>query len=373
MAEEQFQERTERATPKRIKDAREKGQIPRSKELNAATILIAASSSLFFLGSGMSTGITNILKQGLSLPRNVLFDTSTLSTQLATMIWSGLVLVAPFLTICAVVAIAAPTLLGGWSFSTKAMAFKPEKLNPVSGIKRLFSLRSLVELLKTLAKFLVVGTAAVLLLQQLSGEFLTLSTQSVRPALTHTAWLCATALLVMSSVLVLIAAVDVPFQLWDNAKKLRMTQQEVRDEHKETEGQPEVKSRIRSAQQEIARRRMMEEVPKADVIVTNPTHFAIALKYDESMRAPRVVAKGAELIAHQIRRIGEAHNVPLLEVPPLARLLYATSEIGQEIPATLYSSVAQVMAYVFRLRDARARGESLPELPEINMPDGETE
>ncbi|MDH3645507.1 MAG: flagellar biosynthesis protein FlhB [Gammaproteobacteria bacterium] len=373
MADEQFQERTERATPKRIKDAREKGQIPRSKELNAAAVLIAASASLFLLGSGMSTGITNILREGLSLPRSMMFDSSVLSTQLATMIWSGLLLVAPFLTVCAVVAMAAPTLLGGWSFSTKAMAFKPEKLNPVAGLKRLFALRSLVELLKTLAKFLVVGTAAVLMLQQLAGEFLTLSTQSVRPALTHTAWLCATALLVMSSVLVLIAAVDVPFQLWDNAKKLRMTQQEVRDEHKETEGQPEVKARIRSAQQELARRRMMEDVPKADVIVTNPIHFAVALKYDESMRAPRVIAKGAELIAHQIRKIGAAHNVPLLEAPSLARMLYADSEIGQEIPTRLYASVAQVMAYVYRLRDASAHGESLPEAPDIELPSGETE
>jgi len=373
MADQQFQERTERATPKRIKDAREKGQIPRSKELNTAAVMIGASAALFLLGADMAQGITDILRQGLTLPRPMLFDSSSLVTQLATMIRAGLILIAPFMAICMAIAIAAATLLGGWSFSTKALAFKPEKLNPIEGMKRLFALRSLVELLKALAKFLVVSMAAVLMLKQLAAEFLMLSTQSVGPALAHTAWLCATALLVMSSVLVLIAAVDVPFQLWDHAKKLRMTRQEVRDEHKETEGQPEVKSRIRSTQQELARRRMMEQVPDADVIVTNPLHYAVALKYDADMPAPRVIAKGAELIAHQIRKIGAAHNVPLFEAPPLARSLYSSTEIGQQIPINLYSAVAQVMAYVFRLRTAKAQGDELPDIPLIDFADGESE
>lgn len=372
MAEEQFQERTEQATPKRIQEARDKGQIPRSKELNAAAVMIAASASLFLLGADMSTGVANIMREGLSLPRSMFFDSSAMTVQLTTMVKAGIVLITPFLAVCAAVAIAAPTLLGGWSFSAKAMAFKPEKLNPISGIKRLFALRSLVELLKTLAKFAVVGIAAVLMLRHLAGEFLVLSVESIHPALVHTAWLCATALLVMSSALVLIAAVDVPFQLWDHAKQLRMTQQEVRDEHKETEGKPEVKSRIRAIQQEFARRRMMVEVPKADVIVTNPVHVAVALKYDETMRAPRVVAKGAELIAHQIRKIAAAHNVPIVEAPPLARTLYATAEIGQEVPTKLYASVAQVMAYVYRLRDAIAHGNQLPEKPTIDFAEGET-
>lgn len=373
MADEQFQEKTEQATPKRLKDAREKGQIPRSKELSAAAIMIAASASFFVLGSQMSTGIRDILSNGLTLPREMIFDPSMLTVQLAATIRSGILLITPFLVICAAVAIAAPTLLGGWSFAVKSMAFKPEKLNPVEGIKRLFSLKSLVELLKTLAKFLVVGTAAVLMLKNLAGDFLQLSTEAVRPALAHTAWLCASALLLMSSALVLIAAVDVPFQLWDHAKKMRMTQQEVRDEHKETEGKPEVKSRIRSAQQEIAQRRMMEDVPKADVIVTNPTHFSVALKYDESMRAPRVTAKGADLMAQQIRKIAAAHNVPMVEAAPLARRLYATADIGQEVPTQLYASVAQLMAYVYRLRDSLKHGTELPEKPVIELAEGETE
>jgi flagellar biosynthetic protein FlhB len=372
MAEEQFQERTEQATPKRLKDAREKGQIPRSKELNAAAIMIAASASLFLLGSHLSTGITGILSQGLTLPRAMIFDTSMLTVQLAATIRAGILLITPFLAICAIVAIASATLLGGWSFSVKSMAFKPEKLNPVEGIKRLFSLKSLMELLKTLGKFLVVGMAAVLMLKTLAGDFLQLSTESIRPALAHTAWLCASALLLMSSALVLIAAIDVPFQLWDHAKKMRMTQQEVRDEHKETEGKPEVKSRIRSTQQEMARRRMMEDVPKADVIVTNPTHFSVALKYDESMRAPRVTAKGADLMAHQIRKVAMANNVPMIEAPPLARSLFATAEIGQEVPTQLYASVAQVMAYVYRLRDAVKHGGELPDKPVIDFAEGES-
>lgn len=373
MADEQFQERTEEATPKRIKEAREKGQIPRSKELNAAAIMIAASSSFFLLGADMSAGITNILSDGLTLPRDLMFDSSVLVVELTKAVKAGILLITPFLAICAVVAVAASTLLGGWSFSPKSMAFKAEKLDPIAGIKRLFSLKSLMELIKTLAKFLVVGTAAVLMLKNLAGEFLTLSTESVRPALTHTAFLCASALLIMSSALVLIALVDVPFQLWDNAKKMKMTLQEVRDENKETEGKPEVKSRIRSTQQEIAKRRMMEDVPTADVIVTNPTHFAVALKYDDSMRAPLVVAKGADLMAHQIRKIAGAHKVPMIEAPPLARSLYASAEIGQEVPAKLYASVAQVMAYVYRLRDAIADGKPLPDKPEIEFAEGKTE
>ena len=367
MADEQFQERTERATPKRLKEAREKGQLPRSRELNTAAVMIAASASLFVLGPNMGEALVRILTDGLKLPRELFFDTTVLARQLQSMIVDGLVAIAPFLAVCAVVALAAPTLLGGWSFSAKAMAFKAEKLNPIAGIKRLFALRSVVELAKALAKFVVVGAAAVLVLQRLSGDFLSLSTEAVRPALAHTGWLCAFALLAMSSVLVLIAAVDVPFQLWDHAKKMRMTRQEVRDEHKETEGQPEVKSRIRSVQQELARRRMMEQVPEADVIVTNPVHYAVALKYDERMRAPRVVAKGAELIAHQIRKIGAASNVPLVEAPPLARALYATTEIGDEIPAGLYKAVAQVLAYVYRLRDSVRNGEAAPDIPVIDV------
>ncbi|MBT8137867.1 MAG: flagellar biosynthesis protein FlhB [Gammaproteobacteria bacterium] len=367
MAEEQFQERTERATPKRIKDAREKGQVPRSRELNAAAIMVASSASLFLLGDNMSRSIAQILRTGLTLPRATIFDTTALSAQFLAMVREGLILIAPFLVICLIVAIAAPTLLGGWSFSTKALAFKAEKLNPIAGFKRLFALRSLVELLKALAKFAVVTAAAILMLRQLAGEFLMLSNEPVPSALAHTAWLCALSLLAMSSVLILIAAVDVPFQLWDHAKKLRMTRQEVRDENKETEGQPEVKSRIRQTQQELARRRMMEQVPDADVIVTNPLHYAVALKYDDNMAAPQVVAKGRELIAQQIRKVAIAHRVPILEAPPLARALYATTEIGEEIPARLYAAVAQVMAYVFRLRDARASGDTPPDRPNINF------
>ncbi|MBT8145039.1 MAG: flagellar biosynthesis protein FlhB [Gammaproteobacteria bacterium] len=367
MADEQFQEKTERATPKRLKEAREKGQVPRSRELNTAAVMIAASASLFVLGSGMSRDLVTILQNGLTFDRATIFDTTSLANNLGDSIVAGILTITPFLAVCAVVALGAPTLLGGWSFSVKAMAFKGEKLNPIAGLKRLFALRAVVELLKALGKFLVVGAAAVFVLQRLAGDFLMLSTEPVRPALQHTAWLCAFALVVMSSVLVLIAAIDVPFQLWDHAKKLRMTRQEVRDEHKETEGQPEVKSRIRSVQQELARRRMMEQVPEADVIVTNPTHYAVALKYEDDMSAPTVVAKGAELIAHQIRKIGAARNVPLIEAPPLARALYATTEIGDQIPARLYKAVAQVLAYVYRLREAHRTGLGTPDMPEIEV------
>lgn len=367
MAEEQFQERTERATPKRIKEAREKGQIARSRELNTAAVMIAGSAALFLLSEPLSRGVTNIVRDGLVIERALAYDESAMATRLADMIGQALLTLIPFLAICTIVAVMAPALLGGWTFSVKALAFKAEKLNPIAGIKRLFSLRSALELVKALAKFLVVGAAAILLLNQLAADFLALGAEAVGPALGHTAWLCAVALLVMSCVLLLIAAVDVPFQLWDHGRKLRMTRQEVRDEHKETEGQPEVKSRIRTVQQEMARRRMMEQVPEADVIVTNPEHYAVALRFTDGMRAPTVLAKGAELIAHQIRKIGAAHGVPIVEAPPLARALYATAKIGEEIPAQLYKAVAQVLAYVYTRRDALAAGADLPDPPEIDL------
>lgn len=368
MEQNQHQERTEQATPKRLKEAREKGQIPRSRELNTLGVMLASAGGLMLMGEHLGSGISGLMKEGLSYARNEALETSYIAKSLSELLLNGLLALAPFFAIVVLAAIASPLMLGGWSFSVKALAFKAEKLNPIKGLKRLFGLRGLLEMLKAIAKFLLVGTAAVFWLWYLADDFLSLSRQPILRALTHAAHLCVLSLVILSSVLVIIAAVDVPFQLWDHAKQLRMTKQEVRDEFKETEGKPEVKSRIRAAQQEIAQRRMMEEVPKADVIVTNPTHFAVALKYDaERMKAPRVVAKGVDLVAARIRNLAAENNVPIFSAPPLARALYRSTDLGKEIPAKLYAAVAQVLSYVYQLKQAEnTAGMRPPAPPEID-------
>ncbi len=360
------QERTEEATPKRLHEAREKGQIPRSRELNTMTLMLAASGGLLFLGGGIVDGLQSLLRHTLQLERKLIFDTQAIPHFLAENTLSTLLSLTPFLVLMVVAALLAPLALGGWSFSPQAMGFKLEKLNPIKGFGRIFAARGLVELIKSLAKFLILALVTALLLWHKADLFLGLGNEPLRPALQHVAGLLGWSFLYLSLALILIAAVDVPFQLWDHARQLKMTRQEVRDEMKETDGRPEVKQQIRRMQREMAQRRMMQEVPRADVIVTNPTHFAVALRYDQNkMRAPRVVAKGADLVALNIRAKGHEHNVPILSAPPLARALFHSTEINQEIPAGLYHAVAQVLAYIYQLRSRGQQpvGEPLADLP----------
>ncbi len=368
MAEEQFQERTEPATPKRLQDARNKGQIARSRELNAMAVTLAGAAAVFVLGDGIVGGITDIMAANLALPRMALMSPEYMLAHLKEAALSAALTLTPWLTLLTIVALLAPLSLGGWSFSVEAMKFKGERINPIAGLKRLFAMRGLVELLKALAKFALVGTIAVLVLDWLADEFIGLGRQSVMQALNHSAWLMATAFILFSAGLILIAAVDVPFQIWDHGKKLRMTRQEVKDEMKETEGRPEVRGKIRALQQETANRRMLEDIPIASVVVTNPTHYAVALRYDaDKMGAPVVVAKGADLIALKIREVANAHGVPIFEAPPLARALYASAEIGDEIAERLYVAVAQVLTYIYQL-DAWVAGRNAePERPIIDI------
>lgn len=372
MAEEQFQERTEPATPKRLKEARQKGQVARSRELNTMAVTLAGAIAIYGFGDAIVSGVTSVLSDNLTLSRESVLTHDhmliSLKTATATI---GLIFV-PWLILMTTVAVLAPMGLGGLSFSVEALSFKGERINPVAGLKRLFALRGLMELVKAMAKFLLVGTVAVLVLQWLADEFIGLGRQSVVGALTHAGWLIAICFLLFSSALILIAAVDIPFQLWDHAKKLRMTKQEVKDETKETEGRPEVRNRLRSLQQEFSRRRMLEDIPIASVVVTNPTHYAVALRYDaDEMNAPKVVAKGADLLALRIREIAAEHGVPVFEAPPLARALFDTAEVGDEIEERLYVSVAQVLTYIYQLDSSLARGALEPERPEITIPDEE--
>lgn len=370
MAEENEngQERTEEPTPKRRQEAREKGQVPRSRELNTTLIMLAAALGLYVFGGYMGNGLYDVVDSHFRFERELAFDPLAPVRLLQQAIGRGLLVVAPFALLMVVVAIGSSVLLGGWSFSPQAMAPKLEKLNPIKGLQRMFSLRAIMELIKALAKVTVVGGVGVLVLYNFQDDFLTLAGASLETGIALGIKLFFWAFVLLSLALALVAAVDVPYQLWDNTKKMRMTKQEVKDEFKETEGKPEVKGRIRQLQREMSRGRMLEQVPQADVVVTNPTHFAVALKYDQlKMGAPRVVAKGTQLMAARIRELALENKVPLFEAPPLARALYHTTEIDHEIPDGLYLAVAQVLAYIYQLRTATA--DSRPVRPQPAIPE----
>ncbi|MCP4494671.1 MAG: flagellar biosynthesis protein FlhB [Gammaproteobacteria bacterium] len=366
------QEKTEQPTPKKLADAKRKGQVPRSKELNSMSIMVLGSLGLLFMGSYMLSHIGMMMQQGFSLSRAQLFDHDSLLEMLGLAISTAFTGIAPFLVLMTLTAIFAPALLGGWSFSVEALAFKGDRINPLKGLKRIFSANGLMELVKAIAKFLVVSVVAVMYLWSKSDELLSLGSQPLSIALSHGAYLLGMSFLVVSSTLILISTIDVPYQLWDHAQKLKMTLQEVRDEMKDTEGKPEVKSKIRMIQQQLAQQRMMESVPEADVIITNPTHFAVALKYrHQEMAAPLVVAMGGDLIALKIREIAEHNSVEIFEAPPLARALYAHSELNREIPGHLFFAVAQVLAFVFQLKTARVHGLEIPQRPDPYIPTDE--
>ena len=366
------QERTEQATPKRQQEARRKGQIPRSRELNTLAMLMAAAGTLVLSGGHMAAQFSALLHNGLSFDRRAIFSPRGLFDAMEMALGAGLALVAPFFVISVIVALVSSVALGGWGFSVEALTPKLDKLNPLKGFKRMFSVRGLVELLKALAKFLLVAGVGIGLFMHYSSELIGLGYESVEAALAHAGEILAWCFLLLSATLILVAAADVPFQLWDHKRNLKMTRQEVKDELKDTEGKPEVKSRIKQMQREIAQRRMMEAVPDADVVITNPTHYAVALKYDDArMGAPVVVAKGKDLIAREIRERAIAAEVPIVSAPPLARAIFFSTELDQEIPAALYLAVAQVLAYVFQLRTAARHGGEVPPPPaDIEVPEG---
>jgi flagellar biosynthetic protein FlhB len=367
MAEHDSQEdRTEQATPKRLEEARRKGDIPRSRDLSAAAVTMAGALGILFLGGETAGRLHDMMRSNLSLtPKQALHD-GYMITALSQSAGEALFACAPLFLAVALAAVLAPLVLGGWSFSAEAIAPNFSRLSPAAGFKRMFSMQALVELVKSLAKFSVVAIAAVLVLRYDMNQLLGLGAEPADRGAMHAAQLSAQAFLILSASLLLIAAIDAPYQLWQYAKKLRMTRDEIRREMKESEGSPEVKGKIRQVQQAMARRRMMAEVPKADVVVTNPTHFAVALKYDENrMRAPIVVAKGADVIAARIREIATENNVPIFEAPPLARVLHRNVDLGQEIPSALYSAVAQVLTYVFQLKAAKEGLGMMPVRPEV--------
>ncbi len=373
MAEENQdgQEKTEQPTPKRLRDARKKGQVARSRELNTMAITLLGGIALVSMSAHMGSGLWEIMAGNFIIPRADIYDSTAMVRRLAAAIQNGLMMLLPFFLVVVVAAIGSSVALGGVAFSGETLVLNFSKLDPIKGIKRVFSLKGLMEVLKAMAKFLLVGSATGLVLWLTLDDFLGLSRMELGQAMVQMGSLIGWSFVMIASSLILVAAVDVPFQLWEHKRQMKMTRQEVRDEMKETEGRPEVKGRIRALQRELAQRRMMEEVPKADVIVTNPTHFAVALRYDQSrMAAPQVVAKGADLVAANIRKVGEENNVTLVESPPLARALFFSTELGQTIPAGLYLAVAKILAYVFQLRVYKTDGGDRPEMPsELPIPE----
>ena len=354
MAEEQTgQERSEQPTAKRLSEARKKGQVARSRELNTLLVMLVSALTLWLFSASAMTGFVAIVSDALSPNGDVLRDPELIPVHFMQVMMSALVLIAPFLAITVVAALAGPALMGGMLFSAEAIAFKAEKLDPIKGLGRVFSTKGLIELVKALLKFFLVLGVAALIYKFLERDVMSLITLDVREGIARSGSMIMVALVLLSATLVLIAAIDVPFQLWSHNKQMRMTKQEIKDESKETDGRPEVKSRIRQLQQEASQRRMLQDVPDADVVITNPTHFSVALKYDkDGSGAPRVVAKGQDLIAFKIRSIAMEHDVAIYEEPPLARALHGTTEIGDEIPGPLFLAVARVLAYVYHLRQS---------------------
>jgi len=354
-------DKTEKATPKRLQDARKKGQIPRSRELTTALVVMAVTVAVMADADAIAAGAALIFKTYLQqLPMALV--TPLASLQLAgALVAQALQLIAPVLLTGFVAALVSPMLLGGWNLAPEAMSIDFSRANPLAGIKRLFSTNSLVELGKAMLKVMVIGVVATLLFLHERDRLLSLPFMPLASALGQGARLVLDAVLWLGGGLLLIAAVDVPWQLVHHANQLKMSKHDIKQEYEQSEGKPEVKGRIRRLQQEFSQGRMMEAVPKADVIITNPTHYAVALQYTAGKdRAPRVVAKGADLIAQQIRELAKAHRVPLVEAPPLARALYRSCEIEAEIPGALYQAVAQVLSYVYQLRDYRQGERPLP-------------
>jgi flagellar biosynthetic protein FlhB len=364
------QDKSEEPTGRRIEKAREDGQVPRSKELNTTLLLMVGSAGLLIFGSQIGESFVNIMKASFTFDREYLFDQKQMGLYLVNAAIEISQIVLPFLFTLFISAIIGSVALGGWLFSAKSLVPKLSKLNPIKGLGKMFALKSLVELLKAIAKITLVMSLAVLIIRSQMPELLGLGHESVIPAMTHATQLLGWSFFLLSCTMIIIAMADVPFQIYDHLKQLKMTKQEVKDEYKDTEGKPEVKQKVRQLQMEMSQRRMMQDVPEADVVITNPTHFSVALRYDpEKDGAPILLAKGHDHMALKIREIAKAHGVEQVTAPPLARSIYHHAEVGHEIPSGLYLAVAQVLAYIFQLKQFKRRVSPRPKMPDFPIPD----
>ena len=364
MAEDSDLEKTEQPSQRKLDQAKEKGQVARSRELSTFSVLLAGGGALWFMGTTLTQHMIKLLHDGLTISGDVVFTTELMIPRLYDLSMDMLLAFAPVLLIMLLAALFSPLLLNGWLFSTESLMPQFSRMNPISGITRMFSTQSLVELAKAVGKAILVGGIATWVIWHHRDDVMELATLPINTAIPQMGRLVGGSFMAIVGAMLLIVAIDVPFQLWDHNKKLMMTKEEVRKESRETEGDPMVKGRIRHMQREAARRRMMSAIPTADVVVTNPTHYSVALKYsDKGMRAPIVVAKGSHLIAQRIREIAEENHIPILEAPPLARALHKHTEIGESIPEALYTAVAEVLAYVYQLKRYETQGGDRPDRP----------
>ncbi|WP_046003905.1 flagellar biosynthesis protein FlhB [Pseudoalteromonas rubra] len=351
MAEDSGQERTEEPTDKKIADSKKKGQVARSKELGTTFVLIFSAVALLLYGADIAKGLYNMMGRMFTLNRNETYDTTKMFSVWGDAFSEIIFPLSMFVLIIMVAGIIGNTLLGGFNFSWEAAAPKASKMSPMKGIKRMFGPQAAVELVKSILKFVLVAGFAILLIKMFFYEILHLSIEQIPGSILHSLEILAWMFLALSCTMIIISAIDAPYQSYNHHKQLKMTLQEVKDEYKNSEGDPQIKARIRRTQREMSQRRMMQEVPDADVVVTNPTHYSVALKYDtDKAGAPMVIAKGVDELAMQIRKIAKGNEVPIVESPVLTRSLYHTTEVGDQIPQQLFTAVAQVLAYVFQLK-----------------------
>ena len=363
-------EKTEEPTARRLEKAREDGEVPRSQELGVAGVMITSMAALYLMGGWLIGHLADLFASGFVIERRDIYSENLGMTQFADIGRESFILITPLLALTFVVAILASSAMGGLNFSWKAVQPKGSKLNPLNGFKRMFGLKALVELVKSILKFLLVAGVLAYFVYDFSDELVALSGMAIEPALVAAGEMVGLTVLVVTATLVLIAAIDVPYQSFEFTKRMRMTKQEVKDEFKDVEGQPEVKQKIRQKQREMAEQRMMQQIQDADVVITNPEHFAVALVYDpESDGAPIVIAKGIDHLALRIRNEAKEHGIVQVEIPPLARALYFTTDVDSTIPEDLYYAVAQVIAYVFSLASMRRDGQTATK-PDPEIPDG---
>ncbi len=371
MADQQddSQDKTEEPTARRLSKAREEGQIARSTEITIAASVISVAIYIYLFGSALLGNVANIFAQGLVFDSMAVLEPQVALGRLGDAAVEALFSILPILILTAVVVLACSGLIGGYNFSWKSLQPKAAKFNPISGLKRMFGLQALVNLAKSIAKFLLVGGVTYFLIDASITEFAQISLMALEPGLTASASILTTAFLVASSTLIIIALIDAPYQLYQHNEKMKMSLKEVKDERKDTEGSPEVKQRIRQKQREVSAARMLEAIAEADVVITNPEHFAVALAYDPSSDdPPKVVAKGADLMAQRIRDRAGEEGVPLFQSPVLARALFFTTELDAFIPEPLFEAVAQVIAYIFNInsinRANMTRSKPAPRVPD---------
>ncbi|AXK38146.1 flagellar biosynthesis protein FlhB [Crenobacter cavernae] len=363
-AEDSDLERTEPASERRLQQAREEGNVPRSRELATFAVTMTGVAMLMAQGPALATFLMEVIRRLYTFDMATLKTNDVIMTRFRDAFLDTLMALLPTLGALALVAAITPLMIGGWNLTFKNIQPKFSKLNPASGIKRMFSVAAAGEGLKAILKSVLIGGVATWVIWTDRMEIVGLVSLPLEVGIVRLGELLIHTFLIVVGAMLLLVVVDVPLQLWQYHKRLRMTKEEVRQEYKEQEGSPEVKGRIRQLQREAARKRMMSEIPKANVIVTNPTHYAVAIKYEEGMRAPQVVAKGALKLAERIIETGREHRVTLMRVPSFTRAIYFNADIGEEIPGKLFEAAAQVLAYVYQLKAYEINGGLAPVFPD---------